>query len=208
MGSGAWVTSLRCKYRAIHLGFCSMKEALKHLGPFDREKDCINVIIETPKGSRVKYVYDEETGLFQVKKALPEGMTFPFNFGFIPSTEAEDGDPLDILILNEESLVPGCLLKATLKGAIKAEQTEDGKTTRNDRLLGFALRKETPTWLASLELDGKTCNQIAYFFKSYNKLEGRKFKMLGQTGARKAIQMVEKAAKTFNRSHAPGTDGG
>jgi len=132
-----------------------MKNAIKRLKPFDDKKKCVNVIVETPKGSRVKYDYDPETGLIKLKKALPEGMMFPFNFGFIPGTRAQDGDPIDILILNEEPLVPGCWLKARLIGSIEAEQTGDGKTTRNDRLVGLALAKETPTSLERMEFDSK-----------------------------------------------------
>jgi inorganic pyrophosphatase len=67
-----------------------MKKAIRKLPAFDSAK-CVNVVIETPKGSRVKYSYDEKTGLLELKKALPEGMVFPFNFGFIPGTKAEDG---------------------------------------------------------------------------------------------------------------------
>src|ERR1051325_6295022 len=113
-----------------------MKKAIRKLTPFASKK-CLNVIVETPKGSRVKYAYDAHTGLFELKRALPEGMVFPFNFGFIPGTRAADGDPTDILILNEEPLVPGCLLKARLVAAIKAEQKEDGNTVRNYRLIGL-----------------------------------------------------------------------
>ena len=169
-----------------------MKDAVNQFGPFDKKKECLNVIVETPKGSRVKYAYESDVGLFQVKKALPEGMTFPFNFGFIPGTAAEDGDPLDILILNEESLVPGCLLKVTVAGVIKAKQTEDGKSVRNDRLFGFALRKETPSSLESMGINQKTLEEIEYFFKSYNKLEGKKFKILGQSGRSKALAIIKK----------------
>jgi inorganic pyrophosphatase len=139
--------------------FCVMQDALNQLGAFDEKKDCVNVIIETPKGSRVKYAYDLDVGLFQVKKALPEGMTFPFNFGFIPGTAAEDGDPLDIFILNEEPLVPGCLLKVTVAGVIKAKQIEDGKSVRNDRVFGFALRERNSVvpgvrWCEWQDVDG------------------------------------------------------
>jgi inorganic pyrophosphatase len=180
-----------------------MKEALSELGAFDRKKDCLNVIIETPKGSRVKYAYDSDYGLFEVKKALPEGMTFPFNFGFIPGTAADDGDPLDILVLNEEPLVPGSLLKVNLAGVIKAKQTEDGESVRNDRLFGFALRKATPTSLEQMGADGKTLEEIEYFFKSYNKLEGKKFKIIGQSGRSPAMAIVKKAAKAFLNDRMP-----
>jgi inorganic pyrophosphatase len=176
-----------------------MNNAIKRLCPFDSKHKCLNVIIETPKGSRVKYAYDQDTGLFALKRALPEGMMFPFNFGFIPSTQGEDGDPLDILILNEEPLVPGCLIKVRLLAAIKAQQTEEGKTIRNDRLIGLAISKETPTFLERIKLDKKTVFEIEYFFKSYNKLDGKKFKVLGLAGRAKAEALVRKAQKKLKR---------
>jgi inorganic pyrophosphatase len=171
-----------------------MKKLLKRLSPF-AQGQCVNVVVETPKGSRVKYAYNFKCGLFELRRALPEGMMFPFNFGFIPGTKAANGDPLDILILNEEPLVPGCLLRARLLGAIKAEQTEDGHATRNDRLLGLAISKETPTSLESFELDKKTRGEIEYFFTTYNKLDGKKFKVLGKAGPKKARAMVRQAVK-------------
>src|SRR2546423_588389 len=115
-----------------------MKNPIKRLPAFVND-DCVNVVIETPKGSRVKYSYDPKSGMFALTRALPEGMMFPFNFGFIPGTEAEDGDPLDILIYNEEPLMGGCLIQAELVAAIEAEQVEEGEKTRNDRLIGRAI---------------------------------------------------------------------
>jgi inorganic pyrophosphatase len=176
-----------------------MKNLVTAVEAFDKGKKCLNVIIETPKGSRVKYAYGEETRLFEVKKALPEGMVFPFNFGFVPSTKAADGDPLDILILNEEPLVPGCLIKARVIAVIKARQTEKGETTRNDRLIGMAIVKQSPTFMEELELSKKTCSEIEHFFISYNELSGKKFKVLGQDGPRKAIKLVKRAVKEFER---------
>jgi inorganic pyrophosphatase len=166
---------------------------LSGLKTFD-SSTCLNVVVETPKGSRVKYAYDPDTELFKLKKALPEGMVFPFNFGFIPGTEAEDGDPLDILILNEESLIPGCLLKVQPVAVIKAVQKEKkGKNIRNDRLVGMAIAKQTPTFLESMKLDRKTLAQIEYFFISYNKLEGKKFKIRGKGGPKEALSKVKES---------------
>src|SRR5918912_4248095 len=91
----------------------------------------LNVIIETPKGSRNKFDYDEETGLFKIGGVLPAGASFPFDFGFVPSTVGGDGDPLDVLVLMDDPAFPGCLVAARLIGVIQAEQTEkDGKTER------------------------------------------------------------------------------
>src|SRR4051794_31216360 len=173
-----------------------MKKAIKRLGAFDLGKKCLNVVVETPKGSRVKYAYNAKMGMFELKRALPEGMMFPFNFGFIPGTKADDGDPLDILILNEEPLMPGCLVKARAIAVIQAEQTEkDGKTERNDRLIGMAIAKQTPTFMEKLDVNKKTLAEIEYFFVSYNKLSGKKFKVVGKGGEKKALAMIRKCAK-------------
>ncbi|HZR17115.1 MAG TPA: inorganic diphosphatase [Verrucomicrobiae bacterium] len=177
-----------------------MKNLIKRLDAFDKDKKCINVVVETPKGSRVKYAYEPKSGLFLLKRALPEGMMFPFNFGFIPGTIAEDGDPLDILILNEEALVCGCLVKTRLIGLIEAEQTdEDGAKARNDRLIGLALPKESPTSLESVRFDKKVQAEIEFFFKAYNKLAGKKFKVLGQCGEKRALEDVHKGVKAYHK---------
>jgi inorganic pyrophosphatase len=172
-----------------------MKKAISHLEPFNEDGQSLNVIVETPKGSRVKYSYQPKTGLFILSKALPAGMMFPFNFGFIPNTLGGDGDPLDILILNEEPLFPGCLLKVRPIAVIQASQTEDGRMVRNDRIIGEALGKETPPEWEGLELTRRVLLQIEFFFTAYNKLYGKKFKVLGTGGARKAGQIIRRAIK-------------
>src|ERR1700750_1623567 len=105
----------------------------------DAQKGICRAIIETPKGCRNKFDYARDAGLFMLGGLLPEGMLFPFDFGFIPSTLGEDGDPLDIMVLMDAPAHVGCLIDVRLIGVIKAEQTEDGKKETNDRLLGVAL---------------------------------------------------------------------
>jgi inorganic pyrophosphatase len=179
-----------------------MKKAIERLGAFDEGKKCVNVIVETPKGSRVKYSFAPESGLFCVKRALPEGMMFPFNFGFVPSTLADDGDPLDILIINQEPLVCGCLIKAELLAVIKAEQKEqDGKTNRNDRIIGMAIDEETPPEYRSENLDKARIAQIGFFFAAYNKMAGKKFKVLGTGGPKKAEELIHEAEKKFQKKN-------
>src|ERR1700690_2582890 len=107
----------------------------QRLSPVDAdEKDTIQVIIETPKGSRNKYAFDHEQRVFQLKKVLPAGMAFPYDFGFIPSTLAEDGDPTDVLVLMDEPAFPGVLLKCRVVGIIEGEQGQKKKKERNDRV--------------------------------------------------------------------------
>src|SRR5690349_9995417 len=109
----------------------------KDLGPFSKEKR-LHIVVETPKASRNKYAYDFRLGMLRLKKVLPVGLVFPFDFGAVPGTEGDDGDPLDVLVLMEEPVPPGCLVEAELVGVIEAEQSEDGKTERNDRLVAIA----------------------------------------------------------------------
>lgn len=174
-----------------------MKDVIEKLEAFDEEKQCANAIVETPRGSRVKYSYIPESGLFRWKRTLPEGMFFPFNFGFIPSTVAADGDPLDILILNEEPAVLGSLVKVRLLAVIEAEQTETGKMVRNDRIVGAAVDEETPSEYVSLRLDDARVRQIVFFFAAYNKISGKEFKFLKTGGPAEAREFIEKGVRNF-----------
>src|SRR5215208_2924264 len=88
------------------------------------DDDELNVVIETPKGSRNKYNYDEKLGLFRLGGVLTSGASFPFDFGFVPSTVGGDGDPLDVLVLMDEPAFAGCLVRTRLVGVIEAEQIE------------------------------------------------------------------------------------
>src|SRR3974390_1215252 len=94
------------------------------LKPYDQSPERVNVVVETPKGSRVKYYYDEDRGMYLITKILPQGMVFPFNFGLIPGTLAADGDPLDMLILNDEPMVSNTLARVMPIAVIIATQTE------------------------------------------------------------------------------------
>ena len=99
----------------------------------ERDKDLIVVIIETPKGSRNKYAYDVEEHIFELKKVLPAGMAFPYDFGFVPSTRGGDGDPLDVLVLMDEPAFAGCKLSCRVVGLIEGEQS-DGKRKERSRI--------------------------------------------------------------------------
>jgi inorganic pyrophosphatase len=78
------------------------------LKPFDaNDKQLLRVVIETPKGSRNKFAFDPDDHIFELKKVLPSGMTFPYDFGFVPSTKADDGDPIDVLVLMDEPAFSG-----------------------------------------------------------------------------------------------------
>src|SRR5437016_424143 len=158
----------------------------------DSKKRTCRAIIETPKGCRNKCDYDPDSGLFMLGGLLPEGMMFPFDFGFLPSTLGEDGDPLDILVLMDAPAHVGCLIEVRIIGVIQAEQTEDGKTERNDRLLGVAVHSYNHENLDSISDVSKTLlEQLEQFFISYNKQRGKKFRVTGTGGPKKALEYLK-----------------
>src|SRR5436190_19894984 len=109
---------------------------LDRLPPFHGDE--LIVVIETPKGSQNKFAYEPRYGAFVLKGMLPVGAVFPFDFGMIPSTRGGDGDPLDVLVLMDAPAYPGCIVPSRLIGVIEADQSEQGQTERNDRLLAVA----------------------------------------------------------------------
>ena len=163
------------------------------LSAFDEDKK-VQVIIETPKGSRNKYAWDPEQQVFALKKVLPEGMVFPHDFGFIPSTEGDDGDPIDILVLMDQPVFTGCLVKARLVGVIEGKQTEKGKSERNDRLLAVAESSHTHSNINSLkDLNKDLLKELENFLVNYHSNDGAKFKVLALRGPDAAAKCLEQA---------------
>jgi inorganic pyrophosphatase len=160
-----------------------------------KDEQTLTVVIETPKGSRNKYAFDQKEKVFRLKKVLPAGMAFPYDFGFVPRTEADDGDPIDVLVLMDEPAFPGCVLECRPIGVIEGEQSEKngkGSAERNDRIV--AVEKDAHSWddvKAIDDLGDQFCRELEEFFVNYHQLTGKKFKVIGLRGpgsARKAIK--------------------
>lgn len=161
------------------------------------EKDATcRALVETPKGRRGKLDYDLKTGAFRLKTLLPDGMSFPMDFGFVPSTLAEDGDPLDIMILADEPNSSGTLLEVRLLGVIEAEEVEDGKKERNDRVLAAAKVSHLYASLKSVdELEAQFIDNLVEFWTNKDRLEGKVFKCIGVHGPSAAVSLVKAASK-------------
>jgi inorganic pyrophosphatase len=164
--------------------------------PFDRvppytESGELNVIIETPKGARNKFKYESDLGIFALGGVLPQGAVFPFDFGFVPGTKGGDGDPLDVLVRMDEPAFAGCLVPSRLIGVLEAEQTEHGKTERNDRLIAVAANSRNHADIRSIDaLSGNIVEEIEHFFESYNEAKGKRFKTLARRGPKRAEEIV------------------
>ena len=153
----------------------------------------ITVVIESPKGSGHKYDYEPDLKRFKLKKILPAGLVFPFDFGFIPDTKGEDGDPLDVIVISEITGFPGCVMDCRIVGAIKVNQTErDGSTMRNDRYFAVPVVSQFFSEVRSIHhLAEATLNQIEHFFKNYNEQAGKNLEILQRIDAEEAYHMIK-----------------
>jgi len=157
----------------------------------------VRAIIETPAGHRSKFDYDPESGLFALHGVLPAGMAFPMAFGFVPDTLAEDGDPIDIVVLADEDLPVGCLATVKLLGVIEACQTErDGKQNRNDRLIGRILESRMYADVHDLECLGRAMvGELTSFFETYNALKGKRFEVRAINDPARACALIAEASR-------------
>ena len=163
------------------------------LEPLDSDdKKMLRVVIETPKGSRNKFAFEPKQHIFELKKVLPAGMTFPYDFGFVPSTEADDGDPIDVLVLMDEPAFPGCVLTCRPIGVIEGEQSDKKDKERNDRII--AVEQDAHSWADVKnvnDLDKKFCRELEEFFVNYHKLTGKEYRVLGLKGPDQARKLVK-----------------
>jgi inorganic pyrophosphatase len=109
------------------------------------DKQHVYAVVETPRGSRPKLAFDSKLRAFTLAKPLLVGLTYPYDWGFIPSTEAEDGDPLDVLIIHDAATYPGLVLRCKPIGILELVQIQKGKKERNDRVRHDQRVRQTPT---------------------------------------------------------------
>ena len=151
------------------------------------------VVIQTPKGSPNNLAFEPRYGTFVLRACCRRARYFP-STSFRAVQRAEDGDPLDVLVLMDAPVFPGCIVPSQLVGVIEAEQTEDGKTERNDRLLAVAANSAAHRSIHELrDPSPDLIAQIEHFFVSYNEMKGKQFKVKGQAGKRRALTLVTAA---------------
>lgn len=162
--------------------------------------DRIQVIVETPKGSRNKYAFDPLQRVFGMKRVLPAGMAFPYDFGFVPSTKAEDGDPTDVLVLMDEAAFPGCLLKCRIIGIIEGQQGKKRKGLRNDRLVAIEEASHSYAHVRHVKDLGKVfVRELEEFFVNYHELEGEKYRILDVKGPGEARRRLHDGMRQARR---------
>ena len=157
-------------------------------------------VIEATQGTRHKLKYQAEWRAFVLSGVLPLGLSFPYDFGFLPSTRGDDGDPLDVLVFADEALPPGTVVPCRMLGVIEAEQRDKGKrrAERNDRLIAVAAKSHRYAECTELrDVAAGVLAEIEHFFVVYNAQKGGRFTPIGRRGAAVAKRLVERGARRF-----------
>lgn len=161
--------------------------------------ELVNVLIEIPMGSDVKYEYDKKNNIIKVDRFLYTSMSYPFNYGYVPATLEEDGDPVDIMVLSQKSVVPGSLMEAKPIGVLLMED-EAGV---DSKLIAVPKEKVDPIYgkLNDVEdIDEITKKKIKHFFERYKELEpGKWVKITGWDNAEKAKNIILEAIKRYKQ---------
>lgn len=169
-----------------------------NLSPGDNVPHRVNVVIEIPLGSNVKYEFDREMGVIRVDRVLYTSMVYPFNYGFIPGSLEEDGDPLDVLVISNQSLYPGVIIEVRPIGVFKTEDEEG----IDRKIIAVPVDKIDPTLSKVSELEDLpeiVKLKIAHFYEHYKEIEPNKWvKIAGWGSSAEAKAIIIDAINRYN----------
>lgn len=168
------------------------------LKPINGDKKNINVIIEIPKLSRVKYELDKDSGIIKVDRVLYSPMHYPTNYGFVPQTLWDDNDPLDALVISFEPFVPGCLVEAKPIGVL--DMSDDGES--DAKIL--AVPAKDPRFKNTngiSDLEEHILEEILHFFKVYKDLQKKEVIVEKWQGRKKAAETIDRSIKLYQEKY-------
>jgi inorganic pyrophosphatase len=159
--------------------------------------DAIHVVVESPRGSTLKFKYDPKHQVMMLGRPLPAGLAYPHDWGFIPSTRAADGDPLDAVVMWDGISYPGIVIACRAIGVLRVEQTnlESRARERNDRVI--ALPMKAPRWdsvRTVFDVAERVRLELQQFFMAAVAFEGKELAILGWAGPEDAMAVVSDAA--------------
>lgn len=173
---------------------------LHQLDPGRHFPEIVRMVVEIPKNSRNKYEYDTKLGVFRLDRTLYSPMHYPGDYGFVPSTYAADGDPMDVLVMTDEPTFTGCVLDVRPIGLLRMadEKGADEKILavpeRNPRFDEMRTVDEVPPHVKL---------EIEHFFDIYKELEGKKTEIKGWLGLKEVRQYLREARKRYQERHPP-----
>lgn len=163
----------------------------------DKAPDIFNSVVEIPKDSQNKYEIDKKTGMISLDRVLYSPMHYPADYGFIPETKAEDGDPADVMILGGDPLFPGCVVRTRPVGMLRMIDAGD----EDNKILG--VQADNPRFdnikdISDIEkFHTHHLKEIAHFFQTYKELQNKKVEILGWENAEAAKKEIVKARKMY-----------
>jgi inorganic pyrophosphatase len=164
-----------------------------HEIPAFGEGGTIHVVVESPRGSTVKLKYDRHLGALTLSRPLPAGLSYPHDWGFVPSTHASDGDPVDALVLSDVGTAPGVVIACRPIGVLEIEQNRrrGSGRERNDRIIAVPQGAARFDSLRDVfELSERTRDEIAEFFVHASAFERKALTVLGWGGPDRAFALV------------------
>lgn len=168
---------------------------MKNLSSGKNPPEQINVFIEIPQGSSIKYEVDKDSGVIFVDRFLYTAFSYPFNYGFVPGTKADDGDPVDVLVICDKTVAPGTVIPAVPIGMLEMED-EEGIDTK---IIAVPTKKVDPdygVWTDISDLPQATKDKIKHFFEHYKELEpGKWVKIKNWKGKKEAMEDIKKSLK-------------
>lgn len=162
------------------------------LEPFD-DKGRIRMVVETPRGSTIKFKYDEDAGIFTVSRGLAAGIAYPFDWGFVPGTLSEDGDAVDALCLHREATFPGAVLPCRCLALVSVDQMSSKGRVANPRLILAPAWEGGDTLQVASELTDRAKAALERFFLNATLFTDKDVRILGWHDAAAAARYLEEA---------------
>jgi inorganic pyrophosphatase len=168
----------------------------KDLSPGPSVPEVVYAVIEIPKGSRNKYEYDKDMEAFALDRVLYSPFHYPAEYGIIPKTLYDDGDPMDIMVLMDQPTFPGCVIETRPIGIMRMIDGDD----KDDKILGVPINDPRCNDIKDInDVSSHLLDEIAHFFKEYKYLEGKVTEVLGWENAEKAFEAIEHSIELYKQ---------
>ncbi len=175
-----------------------MMNLWRDLPPGPHPPEAVTAVIEIPQGSRNKYELDKPTGLIKLDRVLYSAVHYPAEYGFIPRTLHDDGDPMDILVLLKEETFPGCIIEARPIGVL--HMLDRGEP--DDKILAVPLHDPySEEYFDIADLPQHLLKEVAQFFVSYKELEGKKVEIVGWGKSEEAMRLIARSISKYDEAY-------
>jgi inorganic pyrophosphatase len=164
---------------------------------------CVHVVVETPRGARAKLTFEPGLEAFVLSKSLMLGLSYPYDWGFVPSTLADDGDPLDAMVLHDVATSPGLVLRCKAIGVLQVAQTIGDRRERNDRIIAVPKESHREAEMDDVKaLPAEVKDELERFFAATTELEAKAVKFIGWRGPKAAEKLIRTCQRAFKTKNA------